>query len=289
MAARRGFVEDLFEIGSRLSWRTSLVVAAIAALGLHVLAVTSTAPAPVTGTAALGGFAARNLIGVVASFMQFVVPLALLVGALGSYFSRSHARTLLGAATTGASQAVAKMSWAEFERLIGEAFRRRGFEVKEIGGRTADGGVDLVLSKDGKQYLVQCKHWRVQRVGVGVVRELNGVVAARRAAGGYVVTSGTFTQDARGFAQSCAIELIDGQALASLIREIAAKQMEGGVCSSAASAPAAASRKPAGTACPKCGSAMVRRVAKQGTHARQSFWGCSRYPECRGTRSMASR
>lgn len=36
--------------------------------------------------------------------------------------------------------------------------------------------------------------------------------------------------------------------------------------------------------CPSCGSRMVRRVAKRGFNAGNSFWGCSRYPNCRGTR-----
>lgn len=37
--------------------------------------------------------------------------------------------------------------------------------------------------------------------------------------------------------------------------------------------------------CPKCGSSMVRRVAKQGSNAGNAFWGCSQYPSCRGIRN----
>jgi restriction system protein len=39
--------------------------------------------------------------------------------------------------------------------------------------------------------------------------------------------------------------------------------------------------------CPLCGKGMRRRTAKQGPHAGQAFWGCSGYPECRGTRAMS--
>ncbi len=35
--------------------------------------------------------------------------------------------------------------------------------------------------------------------------------------------------------------------------------------------------------CAKCGSAMVRRVAKKGKHAGNEFWGCSTFPKCRST------
>jgi hypothetical protein len=34
--------------------------------------------------------------------------------------------------------------------------------------------------------------------------------------------------------------------------------------------------------CPKCGSEMVLRTAKRGDNQGGKFWGCSRYPECRG-------
>jgi hypothetical protein len=35
--------------------------------------------------------------------------------------------------------------------------------------------------------------------------------------------------------------------------------------------------------CPKCGSEMVLRTAKQGEHKGKEFWGCSKYPKCNGT------
>jgi DNA topoisomerase-1 len=39
---------------------------------------------------------------------------------------------------------------------------------------------------------------------------------------------------------------------------------------------------PAAPACPKCGSAMVKRTGPRG-----EFWGCSTYPKCKGTRNIA--
>ena len=37
--------------------------------------------------------------------------------------------------------------------------------------------------------------------------------------------------------------------------------------------------------CPKCGSPMVLRTARRGRNAGNSFWGCSDYPNCSGTRA----
>jgi restriction system protein len=45
-------------------------------------------------------------------------------------------------------------------------------------------------------FLVQCKQWKAFKVGVQVVRELYGLMAAHGAAGGFVVTSGRFTDEA---------------------------------------------------------------------------------------------
>lgn len=34
--------------------------------------------------------------------------------------------------------------------------------------------------------------------------------------------------------------------------------------------------------CPKCGSEMILRTAKSGANAGNKFWGCSKFPSCRG-------
>jgi len=57
------------------------------------------------------------------------------------------------------------MTWHQFERLVGEAFRLQGYTVTETGGGGADGGVDLALTRGGEKFLVQCKQWRAFKVG----------------------------------------------------------------------------------------------------------------------------
>jgi restriction system protein len=36
--------------------------------------------------------------------------------------------------------------------------------------------------------------------------------------------------------------------------------------------------------CPNCGKPMAQRTARQGQKAGQRFWGCTGYPDCKGTR-----
>ena len=187
-----------------------------------------------------------------------------------------------------ASDALDGMSWREFEMLVGEGFRLQGFQVVETGGGGPDGGVDIVLSRPGRnggeKFLVQCKQWRAYKVGVDVIRELYGVMAARGATGGFVVTSGRFTKEAISFANGRNVTLVDGAKLHGLLQQARA---------SSAAAHAVAAEPPASTrpaeqppACPACAKAMVRRVAKRGANAGSEFWGCPGYPACRGTRPV---
>lgn len=170
---------------------------------------------------------------------------------------------------------IASISWQEFEQLVGEGFRQRGFQVSERGGSSPDGGVDLALTKAGKRYLVQCKQWRARQVGVSIIRELCGVMAAEQAEGGYVVTSGHFTREAKEFAGRNRIEMIDGTQLQQLIEQEPASPVAYEAAFSAMTTRALA------PACPGCGKPMVERTAKKGAMIGQAFWGCQDYPRCR--------
>jgi restriction system protein len=162
------------------------------------------------------------------------------------------------------------ISWHEFEELVGEAYRRKGYAVIESGGGGTDGGVDLILKKGAEKLLVQCKHWRIDKVGVKVVRELYGVMAAEGATGGVVISLGTFTQEARDFARGKPLELLDGPELLKVIAEVQKTAMPVG-------------DKSNDNVCPLCGSKMVLRTAKKGPNAGEKFWGCPDFPKCRGT------
>ena len=179
-------------------------------------------------------------------------------------------------------ESLRETTWQDFERLVGEAYRRQGYCVIETGGGGADGGVDLKLVKDGETWLVQCKRWRKERVGVNVVRELYGVVAAEQATGGIVITTSAFTPDATVFAQDKPLKLIDGVALLDMIRAVQKSDTPAAIAAS----PPTVREPDIAPRCLQCGSPMVQRVARQGKNAGQAFLGCSRFPECRATQAI---
>lgn len=212
---------------------------------------------------------------------QYVVPLICILGACVSFLRRRKRQHLFETATApnGGAGVVSGLTWREFELLVGEGFGLQGYQVTQLGGAGPDGGVDLRLRRDKETFLVQCKQWRAQRVGVEIVRELYGVMAAEGAAGGFVVTSGRFTSEAEAFAAGRNIRLLDGDRLERLLQQARA--------SAGVKVPHTDTADPssaAAPACPKCNSVMVLRTARKGANAGSEFWGCSRFPVCRGTR-----
>jgi restriction system protein len=272
---------DLLEIASKLPWQVSLGVAAISLLALHGLAAAFASAPTVTTIADMGGVVIHQGVHVGALLLQFVVPPAFLIGAAVSYFKGSRSIRLLDNIRAANGPAVASLTWQQFESLVAEGFRQRGFTVTEKGGAAPDGGVDLLLARGTERFLVQCKQWRAQQVPVTIVRELYGVMAAQQAAGGYVVTSGRFTQDAIAFAEGRNIELIDGKALTALLGE----SEKSGAASTRA--PPTTTQVASTPACSRCQEPMVTRVAKRGANLGSEFWGCRRYPKCKATLAKA--
>jgi len=162
---------------------------------------------------------------------------------------------------------IANLSWLQFEHLIAASYRRKGFHA-ELTPEGADGGVDIVLRERENVLLVQCKHWNSYQVGVNIARELFGVMHAQGARKAVLATSGRLTAEAERFCRDNAIYWLDADRLPGFIdpdamppqREIAADR---------------ASR------CPLCGDTMVRRTGRK---SGRRFWGCVRYPICRGKR-----
>ena len=277
--------EDLLDLVALMPWWAGVVIAIVGYAVLHHLATPALITAVQPGQAS--SFVAKAAIAGLASVGQYLVLLVGLLGAVMSFIRRKQRQNLVeDVAAAQSASSLDGMSWDEFEILVGEAFRLQGYQVTETGGGGADGGIDLVLTKGNEKFLVQCKQWKAYKVGVDVVRELYGVMAARGATGGVVVTFGQFTGDARAFADGRNVQLVDGPKLFGLIKQ--AKQSLASTSRQPNSNPQTAAQKAdVAPSCPQCGSAMVRRTARKGANAGSEFWGCSRFPACKGVRNLA--
>ena len=224
-------------------------------------------------------------------FGQYVIPAALVVGAgVSAWKARTRSALAARASADPSTSTLNQMNWREYELVVGEAFRQRGYKVNERGGGGPDGGVDLVIRKGSEATVVQCKQYRATQVGVAIVRELFGAMTAEGASDGMVVSLGSFTRDAQAFASGRNIQLVTGSELQKLLHEGArAKDVRRTDSIPPATTVAHVSQiTPAGEgsapACPRCGEQMKLRVAKAGANVGKSFWGCTKFPNCRGTR-----
>ena len=98
-----------------------------------------------------------------------------------------------------------KLSPRDFEKLLSELLRDMGWEV-ELTKQTRDGGSDILayLNTDIGRLLclVEAKHYREDRkIGVDLVRTLYGTLCDAQANSAMLVTSSSFTSDAKEFQQ----------------------------------------------------------------------------------------
>jgi len=272
----------MLELAIKLPYWASLLIAAIAYLVLHTIAVSELAPV----IAEQGKIPMPNMTGMVlrgaAMAFQYVIPMMFIFGVIikaikaaqGKKLAHRYVTSGLKSSSQNVSKPTDEMNWQQFELLVGQAFRSKGYAVVDGGDIGADGGVDVHLSKDGLKYFVQCKHWKTRKVGVAVVRELYGVIAGAGVEGGFVVASGGFTKDAIDFAENKQIELVDQHALNAMLKGRQEPTINLHVEEVVSF--------PEELDCPKCSASMVKRKARQGARVGQEFWGCSQYPKCRG-------
>ena len=154
----------------------------------------------------------------------------------------------------------------EFEQELASLSRAMGYHV-ESTPVSGDQGIDLVLKRNGKTTIVQCKAYK-SPAGPAVARELFGSMIAYGADDAILACTGGFTKGVEEFVQGKPIRLISAPHLVRLAEQYGNKTQE--ITESPPTCPGQ-----------ECGRPMVLRTGRYG-----SFWGCSAYPGCRGTRPV---
>jgi restriction system protein len=122
--------------------------------------------------------------------------------------------------------ALLNLTSAAFERLSQRLLRESGFVEVKVTGRSGDGGIDGVGIVRlggllGFPVLFQCKRYSGS-VGAGVIRDFRGAMIGR-ADRGLVITTGTFSRDAKIEATrdgAPPIDLVDGEQLLDKLKEL---------------------------------------------------------------------
>jgi len=168
------------------------------------------------------------------------------------------------------------IDWFQFEKLVALAYRKIGYSVTRRGGANPDGGIDLVLEREGQCSAVQCKHWKTWKVGVKEVREFLGALTDAGIKKGIFITLRGYTGEAKQLAEKHGIDVVDALGFAKMI--------EG--TNAGFDPELLAILRDTRKFCPKCERQMVLRRATKGLNVVSKFWGCSSFPQCRFTMPM---
>src|ERR1044071_830733 len=166
-----------------------------------------------------------------------------------------------------------KIDWFQFEKIVALTYRRLGYTVSRRGGANPDGGIDLLIEKDGIKRAVQYKQWRTWNVGVKGVREFLGALTDAKIEKGIFITLRGYTAEAKQLAEKHGIEILNETGLAGMLEKTDARF----------NTETLEVLKETRKFCPKCEREMVLRTARSGPGAGQQFWGCSGYPKCHYT------
>ena len=174
-------------------------------------------------TLLLGGIAA----GVCGYFNDSVVYYAfgaifVIVGILdlvsSVFCSKGRSSMKFSATVESELQKIDEMSGLEFEQYAADLLETVGFENVELTASSHDQGADIIMSRDGVRFAVQCKVYST-RLSNTPVQE---ITAAREYYGchvGIVVTNSYFTDSAVELAAANRILLWDRAYIAKLIDE----------------------------------------------------------------------
>ena len=308
MARRRrtSTLDDLFKIAMKIPLWANLLIAGGSFVTLRYYGGSELPTMGVVPIAHLAEAVGFYILRLAAFIGQFVIPPIFLLGGILGWIQRTirarEFRSITRSSQPGVQ--IRNLTWEQFERMVGEALRRQGYSVNETA-KGADGGIDLELRRGGELLLVQCKQWRAEKVSVQVVRELYGVMSARGAAGGFVVTSGVFTKDAWKFAKGTSVRLIDGNRLVEWFGAVpSGGKYSPSINGTSAAVLADVTAAPGGNQdldgdqtmlkektkqlCPRCGSGMTPRFSQSNNQgiSNNVFLGCLSFPSCRGTRTL---
>jgi len=161
------------------------------------------------------------------------------------------------------------IDWFQFENLVAAIYRKLGYRVTRRGGANPDGGIDVIIEKEGLKIAVQCKQWKAWDVGVRPIREFLGALTDAGLTKGIFITLCGYTGPAKELADKHQIEILNETGLQSLLESVNAR-FDPDIL---------AILNDTTKYCPKCEEVMVLRTgANSGSH----FWGCSNFPRCRG-------
>jgi ssDNA-binding Zn-finger/Zn-ribbon topoisomerase 1 len=170
----------------------------------------------------------------------------------------------------------------EFALLVALIYQRQGYRVSLPSGLGGGRGGDFKLARKSERLLVKCeKSSSDHRVPVERVREFHEAVTDANATGGLYVGSCGFTWDARHFAKTRRIKLIDARTLDAQLTAAREKPDENLLTITPWVSKFMTKAEMTVPHCPECEVEMEQVKVSGG-----SVWLCTQRPECSGQRAV---
>lgn len=165
------------------------------------------------------------------SHWAVALAVAVLIGVAGTLYFRIV--VMRRDETEAGLAALAGMSWREFIHLVLDALGKRGY-TRVFNREDPSGDNDYTLERDGKRWLLSCKHGSAFVLGDSQVAELANEIRLANAAGGILATQGSISKEARPAAKVQRIELLDGPTLWPELRELMGEEQRAPILAGAA-------------------------------------------------------
>ena len=110
---------------------------------------------------------------------------------------------------------LATLSWSQFSARLEAAFAREGTPLTKL---PANVPADFMVTQRGVETVVLAKRWKAASTGVEALEQLQATKVKRDAGACMVVTIGALSDAARAYAQTHGVKVLQGEALAQLLR-----------------------------------------------------------------------
>lgn len=203
-----------------------------------------------------------------------------------------------------------------FLKIIGQMYEELGYKVK-LTPKSNDKGKDLIMTKGGKKFIVECKRYNHSNlVGRPEVQKFYAACVEEKVEKGFFVTTSDFTSSAKVYPNDIGnkIQLVNGISLIELMENAYPSNVENdnyeqvcGKCGDIVQFELSGELEKKckrnhivksnleeikkgifqtssfvylDPKCPTCSSKM--RKIKSKYQKNSYFWGCSKYPNCKG-------
>lgn len=131
---------------------------------------------------------------------------------IGNYFDQRYIDYL-----NKNNDEINNIHWRKFEEMTAEFFSNEGFDVTLKKGRK-DGGIDLILQRDNKKIVAQCKRYK-SNVGTPIVRELDDVIIRDNYDEGIIICARDISKDSKKLIDDykMKIKIVNGELVSEML------------------------------------------------------------------------